>query len=258
MRLLLSNDDGINAKGIKTLAERLSKTAEVFVVAPDRERSSTGHGITVYRPLMVTEMHLCKDVVAWSISGTPADCVKLGIDELLPARPDLIISGINNGSNLSTDVLYSGTVSAAIEGVINGIPAIAVSLANNDCLEPDLVEDFSCAVGFTENMVSNFISTGMYPGVMLNINVPAGKPSGVKVTQLGLRRYVNCFEKRTNPRGKVYYWLAGEPIDVETGLLDIDSKAVKDNFISITPIHFNLTHFDEIENLNKWVKELRD
>ena len=255
MRLLLSNDDGINAKGIRTLAEKLSKTAEVFVVAPDRERSATGHGITVYKPLMVTEMHLCENVVAWSVSGTPADCVKLGLEELLPAPPDLVISGINNGANLSTDVLYSGTVSAAIEGIINGIPAIAVSLANDNSDDSD---NFDYAASFIENLVSNFISNGLYPGVMLNINVPVGKATGVKVTQLGIRRYVNCFEKRINPRGKVYYWLAGESVDVETGLLDIDSQAIKDNFISITPIHFNLTHFNEIENLNNWVKELRD
>ena len=255
MRLLLCNDDGINAKGIRTLAEKLSKTAEVFVVAPDRERSATGHGITVYKPLMVTEMQLCEKVVAWSVSGTPADCVKLGLDELLPAPPDLVISGINNGANLSTDVLYSGTVSAAIEAIINGIPAIAVSLVNDNS---DDSEDFDYAAVFIENLVSNFASKGFFPGVMLNINVPVGKPVGVKVTQLGIRRYVNCFEKRTNPRGKVYYWLAGEVVDVETGLLDVDSQAIKDNYISITPIHFNLTHFNEIDNLNKWVKELRD
>ena len=254
MRLLLSNDDGINAKGIRTLAEKLSKTAEVFVVAPDRERSATGHGITVYKPLMVTEMQLCEKVVAWSVSGTPADCVKLGLDELLPAPPDLVISGINSGANLSTDVLYSGTVSAAIEANINGIPAIAVSLVNDNS---DGSEDFNYAAVFIENLVSNFISKGLYPGGMLNINVPVGQPIGVKVTQLGIRRYINCFEKRTNPRGKVYYWLAGEVIDVETGLLDVDSQAIRDNFISITPIHFNLTHFNEIDNLNKWVKELR-
>ena len=258
MRLLLSNDDGINAKGIKILAEKLSKTAQVFVVAPDRERSATGHGITVYKPLMVTEMHLCENVVAWSVSGTPADCVKLGMDELLPDRPDLVISGINNGANLSTDVIYSGTVSAAIEGIINGIPAIAVSLANDVSDDSDDCDNFEYAAVFTESLVSNFISNGFCPGVMLNINVPAGKPVGFKVTQLGTRRYVNCFEKRTNPRGKVYYWLAGKPVDVETGLLDIDSQAIKNNFISITPIHFNLTHFNEIENLNNWVKELRD
>ncbi|WP_066635674.1 5'/3'-nucleotidase SurE [Desulfolucanica intricata] len=251
MRILLSNDDGIHAKGLITLYKELKEVAQVFVVAPDRERSATGHGITVHHPLRVKEIELSDNIIGWAVDGTPADCVKLGLEALLPSPPDLIISGINYGPNLSTDVLYSGTVSAAIEGIINGIPAAAVSLASYKS------NDFGYSAFFTRALIENILHNGYWPGVMLNVNIPPGIPQGVKVTKLGVRRYINCFDKRTDPKGRTYYWMAGEPMDVVTDSPDIDSQAIKENFISITPIHFDLTHFSQINDLKNWAKDIK-
>ncbi|MDD4422916.1 MAG: 5'/3'-nucleotidase SurE, partial [Eubacteriales bacterium] len=185
MRILISNDDGIQADGLNVLRESLQDQHQVCVVAPDRERSATGHKITVSRPLRVKELtYPGSDTIGWEVDGTPADCVKLGLEALIPEPPDLVISGINFGPNLGTDVLYSGTVSAAVEGMINDIPSIAISLASHEFC------DFTFSGELIKKMVS-ILDDELTPRTLLNINMPPGAPRGIKVTRLGHRRYVN-------------------------------------------------------------------
>ncbi|WP_027363683.1 5'/3'-nucleotidase SurE [Desulfotruncus alcoholivorax] len=250
MRILISNDDGINAPGLLKLKQALDPLGEVLVVAPDRERSGTGHGITVHKPLRPKQISFSDGTTGWSVNGTPADCVKLGIEALMDDTPDIVISGINWGANLGTDVLYSGTVSAAIEGIINGIPSVAISLATYEN------KDFESAARFAARVVPVITENKFQRGCsLININVPPGSPKGVKVTRLGNRRYENVFHKRIDPRGGVYYWMAGEPKDMTPERpkfdADIDFDAVNNGFISITPLHFDLTDFNGIGEMEK-------
>ncbi len=258
MRILISNDDGVHAGGLLALKKALNPLGEVHVVAPEREKSGTGHGITAHKPLRPKQVELGDGSMGWSVNGTPADCVKLGIEALLPEAPDLVFSGINRGANLGTDVLYSGTVSAAIEGIINGIPSIAISLADYD--NPD----FQHAAAFAARIAPVLVPAGGSASefTLLNINVPSGRPRGVKITRLGSRRYVNVFHKRIDPRGGVYYWMAGEPEDSvpqnPTVDADVDAEAVKNNFISVTPLHFDLTEYRSIPKLAALLPSLPD
>ena len=248
MRILISNDDGIHARGLRVLVESVGGLGEVAVVAPDRERSATGHSITVHRPLRAKKTRIPGfEVQSWAVDGTPADCVKLAIEDLLAEPPDLVISGINLGPNLGTDVLYSGTVSAAVEGAISGFPALAVSLASY------CYQDFGPSGAFVRKLVSRLAQVGLARKMLLNVNVPGTeRPLGVKITRLGNRRYVNIFEKRTDPRGRSYYWMAGEPLETEEseeGGCGTDVDAVKNNYISITPLQLDLTDYASIEKL---------
>lgn len=250
MRILISNDDGIHADGINALRECLEKLdiiKEIYVAAPDRERSAVGHGITMHRPLRVKEIkYSSPKSVGWSVDGTPADCVKLAVEDLLPCPPDLVVSGINQGSNLGTDVLYSGTVSAAVEGVVNGFPAVAVSLTSYRD------HDFTCAAAFSAKLVALVLKECLEPGTLININVPPGVPRGVKVTRLGYRRYINIFDKRTDPRGRDYYWMAGEPLELDENSPDTDVSACREGYIAVTPIKIDLTDYSQIKRLKKW------
>jgi 5'-nucleotidase len=250
MRILISNDDGIRADGLNELRKSLQDEHQVFVVAPDRERSATGHKITVYRPLRVKEWtYPGSGTIGWEVDGTPADCVKLGLEALLPEPPDLVISGINFGPNLGTDVLYSGTVSAAFEGIINDIPAIAISLASHD------YNDFT----YSGNLIKKVVSTlagELGPRTLLNINTPPCTPRGIRVTRLGHRRYVNIFDKRIDPRGRVYFWMAGEPFDSDIDDPETDVWAVREGYISITPVLFDLTDYSFMEKLKNICNKL--
>ena len=248
MRFLVSNDDGIYAPGIKALRQALEEIGQVIVVAPDRERSATGHGITVSRPLRTTDIKYKNSTTrGYAVDGTPADCVKLGLEAILEEPPKLVISGINLGPNLGTDVLYSGTVSAAYEGVINGVPAIALSL--NTWKEPD----FTLAAQFVKEYVPEVLKHQFPPGVLLNINIPHGiEPKGIKVTKLGNRRYINVFDQRTDPRGRTYYWMAGEPQNLNEDDPETDVYAVKEGYISITPIQIDVTHYAIKQQLMHW------
>uniref|UniRef100_A0A7C1JM25 5'-nucleotidase SurE n=1 Tax=Ammonifex degensii TaxID=42838 RepID=A0A7C1JM25_9THEO len=247
MRILLTNDDGIFAEGITVLRKALERFGEIYVIAPDRERSAAGHSITVHRPLRVREAGFRSQWVrGWVVDGTPADCVKLGLEALLPEKPDLLISGINLGPNVGTDVLYSGTVSAAIEGIINGVPSVAVSLATHD--EPD----FTTAVVFVQELLPELARQVLPTGTLLNINIPPGTPRGARVTKLGNIRYVNVIDRRTDPRGRSYFWMAGEPLDLNDNDPDTDVRAVKEGFISITPVQIDLTDYLFMEKLKRW------
>ena len=251
-RVLATNDDGIYSDGIRAMVEELLKLAKVSVVAPDRERSATGHAITVLRPLMVEKIDFYGlDVEAWAVDGTPSDCVKLAIEELLVERPQVVVSGINRGPNLGTDVFYSGTVSAAVEGVILGVPSIAVSVAAfENC-------NYAYAARFAARVVSKIREKGLPPGTLLNINVPSvDEPqiAGVRITRLGTRKYKDVFDKRVDPRGRTYYWLAGDVVECDEGE-ETDTVAVRNNRISITPIHCDFTRYDLLDPLNDWFSD---
>jgi 5'-nucleotidase len=249
MKLLISNDDGIFALGIKALADTLAIAGhEVIVVCPDRERSATGHGLTLHDPIRAEQVVgiFHPSIKAWSCSGTPADCVKLALGALLDSFPDFVLSGINHGANLGTDVLYSGTVSAAMEGTIEGIPSIAFSLTSFTN------QDFTAAAEFARTLMAHFEGEPLVAPMLLNINIPAvtaGEIAGVKITRQGIRRYFDSFQKRVDPRGKTYYWLAGEVLqDVEQPdhlhlppEIETDVQAIKRNYITIVPLQFNLT-----------------
>ncbi|MBI2874819.1 MAG: 5'/3'-nucleotidase SurE [Firmicutes bacterium] len=253
MRVLLTNDDGVFADGLRALAEALKAVAEVVVVAPDRERSGTGHAITMHHPLRVQEIpSVVEDVSGWAVDGTPSDCVKLAVHALLKELPDILVSGINRGPNLGTDVLASGTVSAAVEGMLAGIPSVAVSVADYRC------EDFTATADFTVDLLGRIAGRGLPPGTILNVNVPSlprQHLAGVVLTRLGRREYTNIFDCRVDPRGRVYYWLAGELVDLENGC-DTDAGAVARNLISVTPLHLDLTNYEMLREMESWRLDL--
>jgi 5'-nucleotidase len=252
MNILISNDDGILAYGIRALVEALSPKHNVYVIAPDRERSAAGHSITIHTPLRVEEVEAEYGAKrCWMTTGTPGDCVKIGVNAILSNEelPDLVISGINHGPNLGRDILYSGTVSCAIEGALLGIQSIAVSLAS---LHFDY-EDFKPAAEFTAKFIERLGDYKFPPKTVLNINVPGLEKddiSGIAITELGKRIFTDDYEKRIDPTGKVYYWMAGELIH-EPENANTDIAAVRNNKISITPITYDMTRkgfMTELEN----------
>ncbi|WP_353674844.1 5'/3'-nucleotidase SurE [Synechocystis sp. LKSZ1] len=249
MNLLISNDDGIFAPGVRALANTFAEAGHrVTVVCPDRERSATGHGLTLHQPIRADEVEgvFHPAVTAWSCSGTPADCVKFALYAVLDQRPDFVLSGINHGANLGTDVLYSGTVSAAMEGLIEDIPSIAFSLASF------AAHNFQPAANFAQILVQHLAQHPLPHTTLLSVNIPPVEEAdiaGVCLTRQGLRRYIETFEERFDPRGKRYYWLAGEVakeieqpehLHLSTGI-PTDVHAIQDNYITITPLHYNLT-----------------
>lgn len=274
MKLLISNDDGVFATGIRTLADTLAAAGhQVAVVCPDRERSATGHGLTLHKPIRAEAVEgvFHPAVAAWACSGTPADCVKLALGAILPEPPDWVLSGINHGANLGTDVLYSGTVSAAMEGLIEGIPAIALSLNSFTS------EHFQPAAQFAQTLLDTLTHQPLPQPLLLNVNIPAVAATDIQgsvIARQGVRRYVDLFEKRIDPRGKTYYWLAGEVLEAvahqedsyqllseqlqrlsEFGTLKnvpIDVVAIRQNLITLTPLHYNLTSPLGIGQLQSW------
>jgi len=245
MRILVSNDDGIHAPGIKALVAELKKKHEVTVVAPEYEQSAVGHAITIANPLRVQEVYDNKDFFGYAINGTPADCIKIAIKSILDFEPDLVVSGINLGGNYAKNIIYSGTVSAATEGCILGIRSIAFSL--NTFINPD----FSPSAQFALEMLDKVKDIELPDDVLLNINVPAVKKCeivGVKVVKQGKSRFIEDFDKRKDPRGNYYYWMAGE---METGENDLETDYwyIKENYITITPIKHDLTDYLTLETI---------
>ena len=246
MRILLTNDDGFFADGLQTLYRTLERKPghEISVVAPEGQRSATGHAITLHQPLFLTEHRLFSGKTGYAVSGMPSDCVKLAVQGELVPKPDVLISGINFGQNLGTDVFYSGTVAAAMEGVLLGIPALSVSLAGIN------YPNFEPAAAFVSEYLDLFAENN--PAGLININIPPLPPTewrGIRITRLGKTVYENIFERRLSPRGRVYYWQAGNLLqDHET---DTDLRAIQDGYISITPMQNNLTDFSA---LGTWEK----
>ena len=248
--ILVTNDDGINAPGIRTLISIIKDIGDVVVVAPDSPQSGMGHAITINSTLhssRITPKN--SEMIEYSCYGTPADCVKLAINELMPRKPDLCVSGINHGSNSSINVIYSGTMSAAIEAGIEGVPAIGFSL-----LDYSWNADFSQSKDFIKKITLNALNNGIPKGVVLNVNIPAVKKSditGVKICRQAMAYWVEEFDKRRNPLGQEYYWLTGKFVNKDQGE-DTDEWALKNNYISIVPVEFDLTAHHAIQDLNEW------
>ena len=249
MKILLTNDDGIHAPGINALYDELSQIGEVVVVAPDSEKSAVGHAITLNDPLRATKFYKDGKFFGYAIKGTPADCVKLGYWAILKEeKPDLLVSGINLGSNAGINTNYSGTVSAATEGAMLGISSFAISLTTFK--DPD----FGPAARFARRFVPFMLEKEAFPGIALNVNFPAvpeDEIQGIRVTRQGQAMYREEFEKRIDPHGRTYYWLTGEKHDVETDP-EVDDVAIDENCISITPIHFDLTHYQTLDKMKSW------
>jgi 5'-nucleotidase len=243
MRILVSNDDGIRAAGIRALEEALQPLGDVWVVAPDREQSAASHSLSLYRPLRVETL----DDRHYAVDGTPTDAVNLAINGIMKQKPDLVVSGINHGGNLGDDITYSGTVSAAMEGRLLGAPAIAVSLASRDA------RDFSTAAAFAARLAAAVLANGLPLDTLLNVNVPAlpaAELRGYKVTRQGKRRYGDAIVEHLDPRGRKYYWIGGDDLGFEPAD-GTDCTAVADGYISITPLHLDLTNYASIGALSE-------
>jgi 5'-nucleotidase len=246
--ILLTNDDGIYAGGILAAWQELRKIGQVEVVAPDAERSAVGHAITLLLPLRAKEVVRRSARFGYAVNGMPADCVKLAVKAILPRPPDLVVSGINLGANTGTNVIYSGTVSAATEARILGIPSIAVSLAT--FTDPD----YAYAARFTRKLALAVLSHGLPPKVLLNVNVPnlaEAEIKGVAITRQGESRVEEQFERRTDPRQQEYYWLAGTFRPMETAE-DADVAMVSKGYVSITPVQYDLTAYQALDELRAW------
>jgi 5'-nucleotidase len=246
MNILLTNDDGIYAKGLAAIFQELSSLGKVTVVAPESEQSAVGHAISLNQPLRVRQVSLNGDVLGWAVSGTPADCVKIAIAELLPKLPDLVVSGINLGPNVGINVLYSGTVSAATEASILGLKAVAFSLNTYKHA------DFPRAAALARQVLAGLLDwPGWTSGVCLNVNLPELPPDqvqGIKFTRQDVGPLVEHFERRVDPRERIYYWLA-EINDRHAPDLSTDFGALQAGYVSITPIQHDLTHYPSLENL---------
>jgi 5'-nucleotidase len=246
--ILLTNDDGIFAPGLYALYLSLREIAEISIVAPDSERSAVGHAITISDPLRVSEFEKNGQFFGHAVNGTPADCVKIAYYALLSKKPDMVVSGINYGSNTGINVIYSGTVSAATEGTILGIPSFAISLTTfRDAY-------FDYAAKFGARLVGKILEHGLPKGTFLNVNVPNVQEAeirGVAVTRMGAGMYEDKYDKRIDPRNHVYYWLTGSKMDLDEGP-ETDDGAIRNNMVSVTPIHFDLTKHEFLGELLEW------
>ena len=241
--LLVTNDDGVHAAGLVALAKALEDLGDVYVIAPEREQSACGHALTLHRPLRVVQL---RD--RWySVNGTPSDCVNMGVLGFLPEPPVLVASGINHGSNLGDDVTYSGTVSAAMEGTLLGVPSMAVSLLEGG--------DLAVAGDVARLVATRMLVEGIPRKTLLNVNVPAGPVRGIHVTRLGHRVYSDKIVEQADPRGRTHYWIgAGEP-QWET-LEGTDMGAVHDGFVAVTPLHLDLTNHHALAQMSPWATAL--
>ncbi|MEM1041523.1 MAG: 5'/3'-nucleotidase SurE [Bacteroidota bacterium] len=250
--ILLSNDDGVDANGLAALAAALDGLGTLAVAAPATEQSAVGHAITVRDPVRAHPWPFAlgaREVWARAVTGTPADCVKLACQKLLPRFPDLVVSGINHGPNTAVNVLYSGTVSAATEAAILGVPAVAMSLCSWD---PEA--DFEAAGRYARLLAERVLSDGLKPGTLLNVNVPAGDVGvvrGMEITRQARARWEEEFHERRDPFDRPYYWLGGQFVNLDDGR-DTDLAAVDAGYVSVTPLHYDLTAYDEIERLGAW------
>jgi len=247
-KILVSNDDGIYSEGIIALREAMMEIGEVYVYAPHKQQSAVGHAITTHLPLRVNPYYMNGEFFGYAVTGTPADCVKLAVTTHMKEKPDLIVSGINHGSNAAINVIYSGTVSAATEGTILGIPSIAFSLTTY------VDFDFTYSKKVAKIIARAVLNTGLPPGVLLNVNippVPEDKIKGIKVTKQGKSRWNDYFERRVDPQQREYYWLTGTMNSVEDDE-DSDIRAIQENYVSVTPIQFDLTAYDFLEKLKQW------
>ena len=245
---MVCNDDGIDSPGIQVLAESLQELAEVIVIAPLNEQSAIGHAITMHYPLRVTENFKNGKFFGYAVDGTPADCVKIGVRNLMKEPPDLVVSGINHGSNTAINIIYSGTVSAAREAAIMDIPSIAISVTNHS------VKDFKYAGKVARLLAKELAGKDIPLGTLLNVNVPdvtEEKIKGIILTKQGKSKWDDIYERRQDPYGKDYYWLTGNLLEVDTDI-ETDQAAIKNNYVSVTPVHFDLTDYETYNKMKKW------
>ena len=253
MRILCSNDDGILARGLECLERAASGLGDVWVVAPDREQSATSHSLTLHHPLRPIKLGDRR----WQVDGTPTDCVMLAIEALLPDRPDFVLSGINHGPNMGEDVLYSGTVAAAMEGLALGVPAIAVSFAGRVSHTDDrLLNDH---VATLAKLLAHLTALPGFPAdTLLNVNlppIPAAQVKGVKLTRLGRRIFTDSMTPMKDPWGREIFWIGGGSVEW-SGSDDSDFRAVQDGYVSVTPLHLDLTARDRLDDAERWWRPL--
>ncbi|HPO63975.1 MAG TPA: 5'/3'-nucleotidase SurE [Candidatus Kapabacteria bacterium] len=248
LKILVTNDDGIDSPGLKELVKALKGLADIFVIAPDRQQSAISHAMTIALPLVPHKLNINGDTMAYAVNGTPVDCVKLGVSALMSEKPDLICSGINLGPNTSISVKYSGTVAAAIEGNIQGIPSIAFSLNSFSYMQ-----DFKSAANYAYKIVNMLLSEELPKNLLLNVNIPSlneNEIKGIKITQLSNSKWIDAYQKRTDPFGRDYYWFDGNYINLDNDS-DSDDNAIKNGFVSITPIEINYNHSKHLGFLKK-------
>jgi len=253
MRILVTNDDGILAPGIQALAHALRPLGDIDVVAPDEGQSGSAHKITFMSPLITQRVNVGSDLQGWSVDGSPADCVKLAVCALCEGRPDLVVSGINAGSNRGVDVIYSGTVAAAVEAAFIGIPSLAISL------EASRVLDFEKAAVYARAIVERAIELHITPGMVLNVNIPRldrGEPRGVRVVQQSTAPWTDNYDRRVDPRGRAYFWLTDSG-DREPESGDTDLSALRAGYVTITPLQYDLTQYAQLRHLRETWGELR-
>ena len=247
MKILLVNDDGIHAPGLRALRDALTELGTVYTVAPLIEQSGVSHRITYRHPIMVREIYEGDELYGWAVDGSPADCVKMGVLEFCNGEPDLIVSGINSGANVGINVLYSGTVAAAIEGAFFGITSIAVSLAQGT------TPDYEAASRHTVELIRQLLEFSPRQGMLWNINFPDSAdtaPQGVKMVSMGVRRHTDTVEKRLDPRGQPYYWSGLDPLNNHELDPGTDVAELTNGYITITPLHFDLTEQSVIQSGN--------
>ncbi len=246
--ILITNDDDITSPGIKSLVEAAKTLGKVVVVAPDKPQSGMGHAITIGNPLRMNKVDLFGDIEAWQTSGTPVDCVKLAVDKILHRKPDLCISGINHGANHSINVLYSGTMSAAMEAAIEGIPSIGFSL-----MDYSYDADFTPSIYYANKIIKTVLENKFEKHLLLNVNIPSvpkDKIKGIKICKQAYAKYKEEFDERNDPHGKKYYWLTGEFVNYDKDK-DTDVWALKNNYISVVPVQFDLTNYTLKKHLEK-------
>jgi len=249
VRILVSNDDGFFSDGIRALVTRLKELGEVWMVAPDREQSASGHSLTLHRPLRVKRIE--KRETEFMVDGTPTDCVNIALNQVLPFKPDIVVSGINRGANLGDDVTYSGTVSAALEAVLLGVPAIAMSAVPNQ--QTDELQ-YEAAADFAKYLAEQVMKHGLAPGTLLNVNVPSETKVGERrcvLCRMGKRVYSDVVEEKLDPRGRPYYWIGGAKVGskVEPGT---DVEAAEQLKISVTPVQLDMTNYMFLSRMANW------
>jgi 5'-nucleotidase len=249
VRILVTNDDGILSPGLTVLARRLSSIGEVWIVAPDRERTAVAHAVTLHKPLRLHRVGRRM----FSVNGTPVDCVNLAVLKVMPGPPAIVVSGINKGVNLGDDVMYSGTVSGAMEGTILGIPSVAVSQEGRDAFR------FAVGATYAAKVVRLVLANGLPEETLLNVNIPdqpARSIKGARITCLSRRRFHNPIIEKVDPHGRRYYWIAGTRVSWSRSK-DADHEALEERYVSITPIRLDMTHYSALDGFRAWEPQLR-
>ncbi|HJR77089.1 MAG TPA: 5'/3'-nucleotidase SurE [Nitrospiraceae bacterium] len=248
IRILVTNDDGVMSPGLQALADGLQGLGQIWVVAPDRERTAVAHGVTLHKPLRIHEVGRRR----YTVNGTPVDCINLALAKIMSRPPNIVVSGINKGVNLGDDVMYSGTVSAALEGAVLGLPSIAISQEGDERFR------FQAGAYYAKRVVAMVIARGLPPETILNINIPdcpLHAIKGVRITCLSRRRFENPIIEQVDPRGRKYYWIAGRRISWSRQK-NADHEAIEERMVSITPLHLDTTHYEVLEQFRSWEESI--